>query len=74
MDECLHNVVQIEPILLKPKQAAAALGMCERTLYSLTAPRGDIPAVYVNGKVFGYYLPHLHEWAEKKSLESAESA
>lgn len=71
MTENLHNPeVTIEPILLTPREAATALSISERTLYSLTVPRGDIPVIMRNGKVFRYYAQHLNEWAEKKSLES----
>lgn len=35
----------VEPLALRPKQAAKALGISERTLWALTAPRGPIPCV-----------------------------
>ncbi len=65
-----NTLVKVEPILLTPREAAEVLSISERTLYSLTVPRGDIPAIMRNGKVFRYYAQHLNEWAEKKSLES----
>lgn len=37
----------VEPLSLRPREAAKALGISQRTLWSLTTPRGPIPAVRV---------------------------
>ena len=37
----------IPKLLLSAKEAAAALAICEKTLWSYTAPRGAIPAVRI---------------------------
>ena len=34
-------------LALRPREAAKALGISERMLWSLTAPRGTIPAVRI---------------------------
>ena len=66
----LHNpVVKIEPILLTPREAAQALSVSERTLYNLTAPRGDIPVIK-SGQLVRYVVDDLKVWAKRKSLES----
>ena len=65
--------VRIEPLLLTPRETAKALSMCERTLYSLTAPRGDIPVIRI-GNLVRYNIEDLREWARRKSVESAERA
>jgi predicted DNA-binding transcriptional regulator AlpA len=36
-----------ERLLLKPREAAEFLGLSERVLWDLTAPRGDLPCVRV---------------------------
>ncbi len=38
-------------LLLKTLEAAKSLGICERTLWGLTAPRGPIPAVRIGRAV-----------------------
>ena len=42
-----ENHPLMEPLLLTPRDAAKALSICERTLYGLTAPRGDIPVIRI---------------------------
>ena len=53
-----------EPLLLKPRDAAKALAMSERTLWSLTAC-GEIPVVR-HGKLKRYHVRDLEAWIEKK--------
>ncbi len=70
MPENSHNpVVKIEPILLTPREAAKVLSISERTLYSLTVPRGDIPVIK-SGQLVRYVVDDLKVWAKRKSLES----
>ena len=43
-----NNLVAVKnlnqaPLALRPRDAARALGISERTLWSLTAPRGALP-------------------------------
>jgi hypothetical protein len=37
--------MEIESLALRPREAAKALGISERKLWALTAPRGPIPCV-----------------------------
>lgn len=40
-----------QPIALRPRDAASALGLSERTLWAQSAPRGPIPCVRLGGSV-----------------------
>ena len=62
----------IEPLLLTPRATAKTLSVSERTLYSLTEPRGDIPVIRVGKNIVRYAVEDLKEWARQKSLESSE--
>lgn len=49
------------PMALRPRDAAQALGISERLLWGLTAPRGPIPAIRC-GRVVLYRLQDLDAW------------
>ena len=49
------------PLLLKQRQTAAVLGICEKTLWSITAPRGPIPCVRI-GSAVRYSVASLEKW------------
>jgi len=68
-DNGQHLLLEVEQILLTPREAAKVLSICERTLYSLTVPRGDIPVIRVGKNIVRYAVDDLKEWANKKSLE-----
>jgi len=55
-------------LLWTPRESAAALGLCEKTLWSLTDPRGPIRCVRI-GRAVRYAPADLSEW-----VESAKSA
>jgi len=60
------------PVLaLRPREAAKALGISERLLWSLTAPRGPIPVVRV-GAARLYRLADLDGWLARASRPGAE--
>ena len=68
MNEMISN-----RLLLKPKEAADALGISERTLWQLTKDK-DIPFVPIGGKirqVVRYDLRALQAWIDNKTRESA---
>jgi excisionase family DNA binding protein len=56
----------LEPLLLTPRDAAKALSVCERTLYGLTVPRGDIPVIRA-GRLVRYSVEDLKTWIKKSS-------
>jgi excisionase family DNA binding protein len=51
------------PLAMRPKVAARALGVSERTLWSMTK-RGEIPHARIGGCVV-YPRPALRSWLEK---------
>lgn len=55
----------ILPLLLTPNEAARALSISPRALWSLTAPRGPIPAVYL-GRSVRYSPESLQRWIASK--------
>ena len=55
----------IKPLSYRPREAAIALGICERTLWALTKS-GEIPHVKT-GKVVLYPVILLHRWLEQKA-------
>ena len=52
------------PILLSTRQAARLLGICERTLFSLTK-KGEIPTVRIGRRVL-YDPRDLRAWIDSK--------
>ena len=67
-----ENRFLMEPLLLTPRETARAMSMSERTLYSLTEPRGDIPVIRAGGNIVRYSVSDLREWARKKSSENSQ--
>jgi hypothetical protein len=57
-------------LLLKPKEAAAALSVSERTLWELTAPRGPIPVLRLPGRgkarSLRYDVRALQRWIDNQ--------
>lgn len=52
-------------LLVTMRQAAQALAVCEKTLWSLTQPRGPIPAVRI-GRAVRYAVADLQAFCESK--------
>jgi excisionase family DNA binding protein len=59
----MNNAV-IEPMLLNSRQAAKALGVCERTLYSLTKS-GQLHPVHI-GRAVRYDRQDLREFIDRQ--------
>lgn len=51
-------------LLLTPREAAGALGVSERTLWSLTSPRGPIRCFRVSRRAIRYAIGDLQTWIE----------
>jgi hypothetical protein len=51
-------------LLLKPRVAAAALSVSERTLWAMTQPRGPIPAVRL-GRAVRYAVRDLEAFIDR---------
>jgi len=63
-----------DPLALRPRDAAKALGISARTLWSLSAPRGPIPAVRIGrGKrqTVLYPVAGLHAWLAAQTITPA---
>jgi hypothetical protein len=64
-------------LLLKTREAAAALGISERLLWSLTAPRGPIPVVRLPGRgkarAIRFAVADLQRWIDGRRAVAAGS-
>jgi excisionase family DNA binding protein len=49
-------------LLLTAREAAKALAISEKTLWSLTTPRGPIPAIRVGERSIRYSVAALEKW------------
>jgi len=59
-------------LLLQTREAAEALSISERTLWSLTAPRGSIPVVKI-GRAVRYHVRDLEAFiADRKCQRAGE--
>lgn len=59
------NTPETPCLALRPKQAAAALGISERLLWSMTN-RGEIPCVRI-GRAVVYGVDALRDWLAKQA-------
>jgi excisionase family DNA binding protein len=59
-------------LLLTPREAAGALSVCEKTLWSLTK-RGELPAVRI-GRSVRYDLADLRAFIEGRKPQAAQRA
>jgi hypothetical protein len=58
-----------QPLLLTIRETAAALRISERTLWSMTQPRGPIPVVRIGVRTL--YDPRaLQDWIEKQQYHT----
>lgn len=58
----------IEPLALSRRDAAKALGICERTLNDYTQPKGPIPSVKLGERRL-YPVDGLREWLTRAAVE-----
>lgn len=61
------------PLALRPREAAASLGISARTLWGLTAPRGPIPCVRVGSgkrRTVLYPTAELQTWLSRQATQS----
>lgn len=57
-----ETALTLAPLLLTARAAANALQVSERTLWSLTQPRGPIPAVRLSRRLVRYDPRTLADW------------
>ena len=53
-------------LALRPRDAAQALGISERKLWSLTSPRGPIPCVRLD-RIVVYSVLSLQRWLDEQA-------
>jgi predicted DNA-binding transcriptional regulator AlpA len=58
----------VDRLALRPKEAATALGISDKTLWSLTSPRGSVPCVRVGSRVL-YFRHQLERWADEQAAQ-----
>jgi excisionase family DNA binding protein len=58
-------------MLLTVREAAKALAVSEKTLWSLTTPRGTIPAIRVGERSLRYSVTALAKWIDSQPLATA---
>ncbi len=55
----------VAKLLLPAREAAQALSVCEKTLWSITQPRGNLPCVRIGRRVL-YDQRDLLAWIDKQ--------
>jgi excisionase family DNA binding protein len=67
-----NNTICPAPIFLRPRDAAQKLAVSERTLWSMTVPRGPIPAAKI-GRAVRYRLADLEAFAAQAAHENGRA-
>ena len=57
----------VPALALRPREAAAAIGICPRTLWTMTQ-RGDVPHVRI-GRAVVYPVRELQDWLTAQARE-----
>ena len=57
-----HPITRLK-LLLAAQEAAEAMSICEKTLWSITEPRGDLPCVRIRRRVL-YDPRDLEAWID----------
>ena len=58
-----------DPVLLNAREAAKLLHCSERTIWTLTAPRGPIPCIKITPRVVRYEREDLIEFLARKKAK-----
>jgi predicted DNA-binding transcriptional regulator AlpA len=58
---------------LSPAELADALGLSERTIWSITAPRGTLPAVKVGRRVV-YPIAFVEKWLADEAAKGGATS
>jgi predicted DNA-binding transcriptional regulator AlpA len=66
----MKMVTAREPLLVTSRQAARLLSISEKTLWSLSSPRGPIPTVRVGVRSVRYSVASLRDWVSGQQAES----
>lgn len=68
-----ERVQDVPRLALDLREAAASLGISDRTLWALTAPRGPIRAVRVGRRSIRYYIRDLERYLAELPAEGDET-
>ncbi len=70
----MRNDPTMPKLLIDARTAAEMLSICEKTLYSMSEPRGPIPVVRLGtkGKAIRYSTAALQRWIEQQQQSAAE--
>lgn len=63
-----RDTAEVKPLALRPRQAAAALGIGQRLLWDLTK-RGEIPHIRL-GRAVVYPIESLRRWLDQQSARA----
>jgi predicted DNA-binding transcriptional regulator AlpA len=69
----LRAAAEPPTLLLTARESAKALSVSEKTLWSLTTPRGPIPAIRVGERSLRYSVRALEEWIARQPAATAET-
>ncbi|QDT75575.1 helix-turn-helix transcriptional regulator [Lacipirellula limnantheis] len=67
--------IESSPLALRPRDAARALGVSPRTLWSLTAPRGPVPCLRVGAgkrQTVLYPVAELQAWLSNQAAAAVK--
>src|SRR5689334_3813023 len=67
----LRAAAEPPTLLLTARHAARALAKSEKTLWSLTTPRGPIPAIRVGERSLRYSVTALANWIDAHPMATA---
>jgi hypothetical protein len=59
----------LQPLLVKPHEAARMLGISARTLWGLSAPRGPVPVVKISRSI-RYDVLDLKRWIDHQKTQA----
>jgi len=60
----------MERLTVGINEAAEMLGICQKTVYTMTSPRGDLPCVRVGTRVL-YSVEDIRAWVESRKTRPA---
>lgn len=67
----LRAAAEPPTLLLTARDAAKALAISEKTLWTLTTPRGPIPAIRVGERSLRYSVVALAKWIDAQPMATA---
>jgi excisionase family DNA binding protein len=57
-------------LLLTPDEVAEALGLCRKSVYNVTAPRGDLRSIKI-GSSTRYAVSEIQRWISQRQSEAS---